>query len=569
MAFDPTSLYKMFLVEITLPGLTLYLSRAGEYVTAIDGTAYDGKITALTPLRRSAGGLRNPTMVLPSMEMSIDNKADQNGANRFQDYLDDYQWANAPVVCRIGQGTKIAGTDHLQVDLSVFEVIWEAIAQFPDGVSVSDTAVTIRLNDARSKDARTLPPRVAVPTLSGFASMGAAWIGQPIPMVYGSWLSADANGEKLPCMLKDSTVGLGGKWKIADHAIKSIAAVYKNGASVAFTADLANGEFTLDVTYSAATDTITCHCTGATVDGTPSGALLQTMPEIYRDVLVTWCGVSSADVDATALADWTSNLTADDYARRFINTEVNSHDVLLAELLLEGFADASLEAGSYYPRYRIVNPSASLPLYQEEDLLYSGDGKSGRDFTYDRDPERVYCNEAYGYYAWDPIAGEHASRTSPVSENTGAIATVGARHRQTLFYNWLYKTAGAKTRTDRQVMVFSSNIELASVGVSARALVEGPADQFRLIYSKYVEVAGLGQPFQIRDIDVDLWAFIVKMKAWWTLGLAAGTWTEDAATTWLTATADEREVKGFWTDDNGYADTVGPLDEASKRYKFI
>lgn len=567
MAFDANSLYKLFLVEITLPGKTLYLSRTGEWVQATDGTVYEGKITAITPLRRSAGALLDSRLVLPSMELSIDNKADQDGANRFQTNFDTYQWANAPVVIKIGQGSLIAGTNILEVDLTVFETIWNAVAQFPDGVSVNDLTCSVRLNDARAKDARILPQRVATASLAGFANMGATWVGKPIPYVYGSWLSTDANAEKLPCMLKDSTVGTGGKWKIADHLIKSIEAVYKNGTSVSFTADLANGEFTLNVSYTAATDTITCHCTGATIDGTAGGALLQKIPDVFKDILVTWCAVAAANVDATALTDWAALLTTDDYARRFIDTEVNSHEVLIAELLRDGFADLSLEAGKYYPRYRVVNPSASLPLYQEVDLLFSG-GQNARDFSYDRDPERVYCNEAYGYYSYNPITALHGSRT-PLAENAGAISSVGARTRRTLYYNWLYITNGAKSRTEREVMAFSSNIELASLGVNARALVEGPIDQFRLIYSKYIEVGSLGQPFQFRDIDLDLWTFTVKLRAWWMSGLSGGTWTEDAATTWLTATADERETKGFWTDDAGYADTVAPLDIASQRYKWF
>lgn len=556
MAFDPNAINKRFLINVALDGYTVRWARVGdEDLHMEDDTYYDGKVVSISSLSRSAGALLDPRIVLPSMTLIVDNKKDQAGV-RVQDLFDTYTWGNRVVTILIGQGN----------DLTDFDTLWEGVVQFPNGIHITDSQVTIQLNDLRKKDAVVLPNTTI--TLAAYPHAAASSIGLPKPILYGDWYTTAGNGEQVPCLLIDSTVGTGGKWMIAGHGIKSIERVLKNGASVSFTGDLDNGQFTLNVVYSAGTDVITCNCRGATDTGLSSGTLLQTMPAVFNDILQTRCGISAANIDSAALTAWAAELTSLDYVRRYINAEVDSHEVLIAELLREGFADLSIEASKYFPRYRRISATGTLPQYEAQDLAFSTG--EDRDFAIARDPEQVYCNEGYGWFAYNPVAGDYSTRTE-LAENLGAIADDGTRVRRTIYFNWMYNATGVGDRIQREVAVFSNLIELVNIKVSARAVTEGPADQFRLIYNKFVEVdTDLGTPFQIRACEVDLWTFTSRIsQAWNLLTLGGGTWTEDDIITWLLATIGQRNVKGFFTDDSGYADTSGSPDAASRRYKWV
>ena len=149
------------------------------------------------------------------------------------------------------------------------------------------------------------------------------------------------------------------------------------------------------------------------------------------------------------------------------------------------------------------------------------------------------------------------------------MVRVGQRVRRTMTFNWLYLAGGAEDRAGREVYVFSSNVRMVDLGVDASAVTYGPASQFRLVYDRFVEVSDLGNPFQVRDIEVDPMTRRVTLTAWDMLTLFSGTWTEDDTVTWLTATAEQRSTKGFWADASGYADTSGSPDAASQRYRWI
>lgn len=546
MAFDPTSLQKRFYLAVQLDSGTVYFGR--HYYTLDDGTVVDGLITSMSPLVRGAGSLLDPRLDLPSMIVTLDNRPDQLGT-RTQDQLDATEWPNRPVEVWIGQGDAAAD----------YEEVWEGTVKFPGGLSISDRAVTVRIVDARQKDARDLPIRVFTAAL--YPNLEAAALNVPIPLVYGDWTSTAGNAATLPAYQIDSTEGTGGRFKIADHALKQIEVVYKNGGSVAFTQDLANGEFVLDVAYTPGTDVVTVHCQGATDDGTPSGDLLQTAPDVFDDLHQTWLEVDSGDISSAALAAWGAELTTDDYVRRHIGTETDS-SILVAELVRECLADLTVEAGEYYPRYRIVSPDEDLPVYRDGDLILQPDGT--RDFFVDLDPDAIYTNQIRAQYGWDPVAESYTERYDV--EDSAAIAAVRSRKLRTFTYNWLYLQAGVEVRSDRELYMFSAQAELGRIGLQADGLTIGPTGQFRLAYNRYVDVdADLGAPFQVREATTDLWNMQAQFMAWNMLLLSPGRWAPATATTWLLSTSWERWTQGYWTDDDGYADPTVPPDETSKR----
>lgn len=552
MAYSSTSLEQYFGVTIELAGLTLYLS--DKYFTLSDGTIYEGLIKSMSPLSRSAGALQDPRLILPSMSITVDNKTDPQSAVRFQDYLTTYEWANVAVTVRVGSSLTAAD----------WSSIFIGRVRFPGGISSNNMAVTIRVNDARAKDGRNLP--TAIFTTTTYANMETKSVGLPIPLVYGDWYTTAGTGETVPCYQIDSTVGTGGKFKISSRELKSIEAVYKDGSSVSFTADLNNGQFTLNVAYAPATNVITANCRGCTSDLTSGGTLLQTAPDILYDLLNNGLGVAAGSINSTAFDTWEANLGANDYMRRWIGGESTSSDTLIAELLNEGFADMRIEAGKYYPTYRVVAVSGSVDTFRDADLLVAG-GPTVKHFAVHDSPEEIYCNEVLADYSYDPVDAVY--NKVYLVEDTGAISRVGQRVRRTLTFNWLYIKAGAEDRAGREVYVFSSNVRMVDLGIDSGAIAYGPATQFRLVYDRFVEVNSVGNPFQVRDIEVNPMTRRITLTAWDMLTLFTGTWTEDAATAWLTATADQRSAKGFWTDASGYADTSGSPDATSRNYRWI
>ena len=536
MPFDPNSNAQEFhcVIEIALDAKTFYLSF--DYLTLDNETAYEGIITSMSPLSNSAGPILDPRLELPHLRIGIDNKTDTIDGSRFQDNIDQYDWANRTVTLKVGQGTAAAN----------YETIFVGVVQFPSGISFDDDSVYIRVQDARSTDAKILPPNAYNKTT--YPNMELKSVGLSIPIVYGDWRSSAANGEQLPCVQIDSTTGTGGKFKIANHALKTVDTVYKNGSSVAFTADAANGEFTLNVSYAPDTDTITTNCQGSTVDGTTSGALLQAAPDVFEDVLETWLSVPSANIDDTALTAWGSNLTTNDYVRRFIGADIES-STLLAELLSDTFADLSLQNGKYTPVYRIVTATSATDSFMDEDIINSGRKKM---FSVNRDPERITANEINTTYNYAPADSKYNGSYRPI--DSGAVVQQKTTQRRSLNMNWLYIQTGAQNRTDLELRTWTQEVEVIEVDFTAIASAKLPTDQFRVAYSKYPDNALGGIPFMARQTNLNPKTLQTHITAWSMVSLAPHLWTNDAAPNWKSATAAQRAQQGFWLNADGEAD---------------
>lgn len=560
MAFDPTSSNReyRFYLKIELTGLTLYVSNDGFYLS--DGTVIDGLVTGISPLSRSAGDILDPRLTLPRLNVQLDNRPNPNGI-RLQDYFDLYTWANRTVTLYIGQGTTT--TD--------FDAVFIGKVLHPAGTSFDDRAASVSIVDARASDAKVLP--ASVYTVATYANMEASKVNAPIPLVYGDWRTTAANGETVPCVQIDSTAGTGGKFKIANHALKQIEAVYLNGSDITgnCTLDAANGEFTISSTstYTSGTDTVTANVQGATDDGTTGGTLLQTAPDVLEDILSTHLSVAAGNIDSTAFTAWAGELNANDYVRRVIDAEVES-DVLIAELLSDGFADITIEGGKYTPKYRVVSVGASLPSYREADLL--NDTDRVKRFLVEHDPQQIYTNEVVARYNYNPISAAYVARYS--TSDTGAIADLGATSRRSMAMSWLYIQAGAEARAEKELYTFGQTPEVVEIDLNPAASTLAPTDQFRLVYSKYPETPVGGTPFQVRDISLNPVDLSVRLTAWSMVQLTPQLWTAGGANDWENASTTEKEEQGFWTSDDGeagpqyyWADATAPIYTAASAYE--
>ncbi len=543
MAFDAENI-KYVLIEFALDSETWRI--ADEEVVLSDGTHYEGAVEGITALREDSGRLIDPRVVSPSVRIRIRNTGDAA-----RQKIDSLTFPNREVTI------KAASSESASDTLTRFV----GTVRFPSGISWDDEFVTIAVTSRIDVDERVLPPNKIFP--GTYPNAEAKSLFLPIPIVWGDFRTTAGGGEKVPCYCIDTTAGTGGKFKIADHALKDIEVVYLNGADITAncTLDEANGEFTISSTstYDPDTDTVTANVLGATDDGTTGGTALETLPDHLDDMLTTWLGAAAAKIDTAAFTAWGGTVSADDSGRRWLGTEVLSTS-LITEILVAGFADLIIEDGKYKPVYRIVDPSAGIPTYYEWDIVDRT--ARSKHFSVTQDPERVYANQIVATYRFDPAAGDYAQRYDV--ESASAIAAVGTRIRRRIPLAWHYKTNGAESRANRELHVFSQELEVADVAVKAVAIDQKPTDQFYLSYSKY-DLGTIGTPFRIKVSEADFSSPNVLLTIWNMTNLSPGRWTVATATTWLLSTTAERNSQGYWTDGSGYADPSASPDPASQK----
>ena len=549
MALDTSAVAQdwRLLVEIELTGLTLKV--AEEPIAMDDGSFYEGDLRDLNSIFQSAGQILAPKVQTSRFNFSLDNSE-----ATYTTHFADYTWRNRTVTIKGGQGNVIAD----------YEDVYVGRVLVSGGVRFDENLMRINLTDPRNEDAKTLPANKFLP--SAYPNMEEKSKYVPIPVVYGDFGSgATTGGERIPAFQIDSTVGTGGQFKWADHAVKDLELVWKRSSggawsSVAFSSESnSDATFTLDVSYDPDLDEIAVNGKGATDDGTETGTLLQTLPDIVDDILQTHLSVASGSIDATAFSDWESSLHVSEYGRRWIGKEISSN-TLITEALVEGFADMTIQGGKYCPVYRIV-PLTSLDTMRESDIISNRDGT--KMIATASDPEETYLNEVAADYDFAPVSDRYAVRYEKADSAEQSDAGLNVRRR--MKHNWLYLQVGAETRGERELFFMSQETEIVTLTLGPRAITKLPTDLFRLVYAQYVEdAAGLGVPFQIRQIESNYKAMRATVVAWNFAAFAFGRWTDDLATTWLLSTEIERDEQGYWTDADGYADTSVTPDEDSK-----
>lgn len=150
-----------------------------------------------------------------------------------------------------------------------------------DGVTAD---ITVRDATAITIKARDKQWMLNVPLQQNFIGGSSANAGKPKPICYG------------PCsnispMLIDSSTHT---YQVHDGPVNAISAVYSDGVSVAFTANLAAGTFTL---AAGSTGRIT-----ADVQGAKPSSYLTCAADIIKDIVLTRTGLTSVDLDASSFS---------------------------------------------------------------------------------------------------------------------------------------------------------------------------------------------------------------------------------------------------------------------------
>lgn len=534
MAYDGTAYSARYnhRLKVTVGGNTY---RWGDRTLSMDDdTLWERRIVSAPPLTLSAGAVLSVRPVLPDFSVTLSNTDDV-----VRDLLDNNNGlADATFVYSIGQGTTEAD----------YSVRFTGRLKFPGGARYDDRIAELAFVNAINADARPLPTSKVFPSTYANAEDKSKY--KVIPIVIGDWRTTAGGGEKLPAYCIDTTEGLGGRFKWSEGPVVGLEDVYVDDVSASYTADDANGEFVLDQAYDPATETVTVNGRGVTQDGTASGTLAETLPDIADYILQQQLGVSSGNIDSTSLTTWTQQLSATDVGRRWIGSEKSSN-VLLAELANEGFCDWILDDdGKYAFPFRIASNPSSTTIFRKPDILPRANG--GLRVRVSRDPDEAYCNEVVADSRNVPtidVAGAVTTDyelSDEVSDAT-AISNVGQRHRRRLKLNYLYQDGAATDRANRELLAFKNEPEfLDPVTLGPRALTLKPTDQFQLVYSKYEVLATLGTPFMVRRITPDFDSMEAVILAWNLDDLSPKRYQADGSSDENSATAYDLAVMGFY-----------------------
>jgi len=514
MTYVPVSAEEThILAVIALTGQTLYYADAN--LSMSDGKYYEGRLE-VGNLSRAFSSWTEPKQRQSTLTMTL---KDNDGTIR--DLIDTYTWGTHMVSIYVGRGRNLA--DYI--------LDFEGIIKFPGGISYDNHRVTVRLRDARDRDKVTLPGNKFL--TADYPNLEEKKIGNPIPVVYGDW-----SDTAIPAACTDTTVN---EFTIADHAIKSIVQVYKNGSPVAHTnEDLAAATFRI-AAYAPGTDVVTVKCQGKT----DSGILITHPVHILYDIQTVLLGIDTGDIDTDSYNDLEDELL-EFTARRVINSD-SSSDALIEELAIECGFDLTVENGLYTVTSRM--PRIAY------DTLYDETNVKADSMAVDYDPEGLYANYLEGNYAWDPANEIYLSQT--IAENIDQQAEVGAVSR-TINYNWLYTEADVLTTLGRMILLYSIEIRVVRFTGLGEAILEQIGNRVGLTFANFTE-----RPLLLRETGKNFKRRSCDLSGYDVLSFAyPGYWTGDDAPNWDDATEAQRASQGFCTDDNGCA-KVG--DNTSKK----
>jgi len=203
--------------------------------------------------------------------------------------VQDHLWHRKELIARYGT---------VGMDLSDFGTAFIGLTKEP---VVSDTVASMEITDTKVLTYKQIPATKY--WTSNYANLVDGAEGLPIPIIYGEVANVT------PTEIDTTTF----KYKISVHALESIDAVYKDGEAlvgggVDYTADLANGEFTLDADPEDAI--ITCDVKGRKCDMEDT-SYTENVADILFDILVTYVGVDKENIDYASFLDLRSGRTQD------------------------------------------------------------------------------------------------------------------------------------------------------------------------------------------------------------------------------------------------------------------
>jgi hypothetical protein len=533
MAFNPSadSGEYHYLVEFVLDSTTLLYAEEDLSIqtTNLTGAFYEGRLPQTGVLSRGLGTFLEAKETVDSFPIVLDNR---DGA--IQRHIQEFEFANRNVNVWLGEGrTK-----------SNYSLVFPGFVTHPNGIGWDEDSASFNVIDRRLKDRKVIPNNVF--ETSEFPNLQNGASGTAIPIVYGNFASTVSSQVGVPAVCVSMTA-TDKKFKVADHRLKSIDKVLKNGLRVAYAnVSLDDASFTVpsSVTYTATTDTMSVNCQGICVSS--GGTLIDKPQDVLQNIYTSYMGLTGGDLNSTSFSDLDTDVT--ESCRSFINTRVST-ETIVGELINEASIDMRFVGGKYSPKYRSLDVASERTSYFDSDITIDDFEKA--DFSVENDPDRFYANKISSRYNFDPTYGVYLG--SYTRELATEIANVSTVIERPMTFNWFYDKTQTETRVQRELVTYGNEPVNVTLTLTNRALLENLADQIDLTYNVFDS-----RTFQIRRMETDLASMTTRISATDVFILGVGRWTDNSAPNWSTATESERESQGFWSTNTGYATSTDP-----------
>ncbi len=355
---------------------------------------------------------------------------------------------------------------------------------------------------------------------STWANLDPSAEGKPIPYYWGSYSAAQA---PVVTCINSAYAANTYQFKICDcafHAIKSITQAYVDfGAGAGWqtianaNADLTNGTFTItSASFILGVSRVKVAFEGYHV----ASVLIEGAPEFVEDLMTNQCGYVAADLNAASFT--ASKASSSCSLNVAIETETQALSIIETACQSDlAFFD---EDGAGLLRYRTWEPSATgtLPVLAKEEILEPPEIVE--------DSRQLYWKVKVGY-SWQ---GAIDSYLYTEASNAASKYKYG-RDDYLSINTYLRNKADADELAVRLNWITRDPSPIIALSLKAGQISKTLGDKIKVTLAR--------APFS-------------------PLQKAVGFWMGDSAPTWSAATASERAISGFWTDDDGLCDPADP-----------
>lgn len=295
------------------------------------------------------------------------------------------------------------------------------------------------------------------------------------------------------------------------------------------------------------------------VTGKPDGlgSYWSTYSDIVKDLLTTFLGAATGDLDTAAFAQ------ADLDAQNELSLWIKSDRQLTSILASFDAAQPSLGRSVMGTVQETVGGKWTTSIWSPDvdDATTSLGQADFTSFTPKPKLKRVYSTVRV-FYNYD-----HARQQWSAVEATNSLIQyrTGSRDRLDL-YTYLRTEIDAQRLAERYLLLAGAvTVEAAFSERGALLARHQAGDKARVTYSPVSVVAGAYemQPMEASVLEITLAPKLLVtgyLNNLHGLGGRAGRWMDGTAPAWAAATATERQASGFWCDSNGRAD---PADSFS------
>jgi len=502
---------------------------------------YDPRLTAeaLPSVTESTEDLFwGPVKRVASGELSI-----SNADGMFDRLSATWAWKNAKVRVYFG-GDSLAHTPGGGGDYA------EIAELYVESIAPGMKTMTLMVRDKQKVAYRNLP--VTPIFEDNYPNTDEEVRGTRIPLLFGVKTGITPK-------LVDTTDNKG-KYLVADPAYQtlySIDAVYDDGVEIDagdMTLDLTGCSLTILGQYSGTPGVVTCDATGQPARGKAwetSTDYLKYYGEIVCEIYTNYLGLLDAEIDSTGATDsdafqpWAQAAYIQD--EQSARTYIRNFERGVMGRTIRGLTGL-IQPTIWYPYYPVGAPVLDDPIIME--------------FAPETKIETIF-SRVLVRYAENPTSRRFLTRER--TDNEARYVQLDGRTEDRVITTYLTTAAQAvelaervrfvSANPDTEVRVIETGLGMSEVKIGDRILLttaRAPSADGSWT-NRVMEVIQIIRSFSpIPRIEL----LLNNQKG--VTGI--GNWTTPTAADWADATEEQKQVQGFWTDDNGYID---PADESS------